>query len=95
MSEQTLYCEECLEDIPASEIFWEDDRLYCKLCGSELEPEDRDLWEQIDGNLEDLRFSDDEEDEEKEEAAEEKEEEEEAAKPGEAEEAPGPIPERD
>lgn len=37
MSEKSVYCEECVEDIPNDECFWDDKRLYCGRCGSELE----------------------------------------------------------
>ena len=64
MTEQNLYCEECVEDIPASEVYLEDDRLYCKQCGSELASPDGDLFEEIEGNLDNMRFRDEEEEEE-------------------------------
>lgn len=64
MSEQNLFCEECVEDIPASEVFLEDDRLYCKQCGSELNSPSGDLFEEIEGNLDHLQFRDAEEEEE-------------------------------
>lgn len=49
MSQKTIYCAECLEDIPNAEVKWEDDRLYCGRCGSELAPEaeDKDLLDEI------------------------------------------------
>ncbi len=64
MAEQNLYCEECVEDIPASEVFLEDERLYCKQCGSELALPDGDLFEEIEGNLDHMQFRDEEEEEE-------------------------------
>lgn len=63
MSEKTLFCEECVEDIEPSEVYLEDDRLYCKVCGSELESPDRDLFEEIEGNIDNLHFRDNEEEE--------------------------------
>ncbi len=39
MNAKTVYCEECLEDIPNSEMYWDEQRLYCGRCGSELELE--------------------------------------------------------
>lgn len=64
MAEQNLYCEECVEEIPGSEVYLEDDRLYCKQCGSELESPDGDLFEEIEGNIDNMQFRDDEEEEE-------------------------------
>ena len=58
MAEQTVYCEECLEDIPASEVYWDDSRLYCRRCGSELEPPDRDIFEEIEDNRTGFLFRD-------------------------------------
>lgn len=72
MAEQTVYCEECVEDIPADEVYWEDDRLYCRRCGSELEPPDRDIFEEIVDNRTGFLFRDEEpsdEDEEEDEEA--------------------------
>ncbi len=37
MNAKSVYCEECVEDIPNNEIYWEEDRIYCGRCGSELE----------------------------------------------------------
>lgn len=37
MKAKTIHCEECVEDIPSDEVYWEDDRLYCGRCGSELD----------------------------------------------------------
>ncbi|MEE8433960.1 MAG: hypothetical protein V3S64_04155 [bacterium] len=64
MTEQNLFCEECVEEIPASEVFLEDDRLYCKQCGSELGSPDSDLFEEIEGNLDHMQFRDEEEEDE-------------------------------
>ncbi len=47
MADRTVYCEECVEEIPASEVYWDDGRLYCRRCGSEVEPPDRDIFEEI------------------------------------------------
>jgi len=73
MSQKTIYCGECLEDIPNTEVHWEDNRLYCGRCGSELAPdaEDRDLLDEISSGkprrLYTLEDDDDEEEEEDEE----------------------------
>ena len=70
MSQKTIYCGECLEDIPNTEVQWEDNRLYCGRCGSELAPdtEDRDLLDEISSRkprrLYSLEDEDEEEDEE-------------------------------
>ena len=37
MKNKTVYCEECVEEIPGDEVYWEDEHLYCRRCGSELE----------------------------------------------------------
>ncbi|HEX7929092.1 MAG TPA: hypothetical protein VF678_15965 [bacterium] len=37
MKPKTIHCEECVEEIPGDEVYWEDDRLYCGRCGSELD----------------------------------------------------------
>jgi ribosomal protein S27AE len=37
MKAKTIHCDECLEEIPSAEMYWEDERLYCGRCGSELE----------------------------------------------------------
>jgi hypothetical protein len=49
MKAKTVHCEECVEDIPNDEIYWEEDRMYCGRCGSELEltQEASDLFETI------------------------------------------------
>ena len=49
MNPKTIYCAECMEEIPNSEAQWEDNKLYCGRCGSELSPdtEDRDLLDEI------------------------------------------------
>lgn len=45
---RTIYCEECVEEIPGDEVLWEDGRLYCRRCGSELEATGRrDVFEEI------------------------------------------------
>lgn len=59
MAEQTVFCEECVEEIPASEVYWDDGRLYCRRCGSELEPPDRDIFEEIVDNRSGFVFRDD------------------------------------
>ena len=72
MAERTVYCEECVEEIPASEVYWDDGRLYCRRCGSEVEPPDRDIFEEIVDNRSGFLFRneelDDVDDEEEEEA---------------------------
>jgi len=77
MAEQTVYCEECVEDIPASEVYWEDGRLYCRRCGSEVEAPDRDIFEEIVDNRTGFLFRDaepaDVDDEEEEDEEEEEE----------------------
>lgn len=37
MADKTAYCEDCVEEIPGDEVYWEEKRLYCGRCGSELE----------------------------------------------------------
>ena len=70
MSPKTIYCAECMEDIPNEEVQWEDDKLYCGRCGSELNPEaeDRDLLDEISAGkprrLYTLEDDDDDEDDE-------------------------------
>ena len=73
MSPKTIYCAECMEDIPNDEVQWEDDKLYCGRCGSELNPdtEDRDLLDEISAGkprrlytLEDDNDEDDEDEDE-------------------------------
>lgn len=60
MAEQTVYCEECVEDIPASEVYWDEGRLYCRRCGSEVEAPDRDIFEEIVDNRTGFLFRDEE-----------------------------------
>ena len=75
MAERTVYCEECVEEIPASEVYWDDSRLYCRRCGSEVEPPDRDIFEEIVDNRSGFLFRngelDDADEEEEEEAVDE------------------------
>ncbi len=59
MTEHTVYCEECVEDIPADEVYWDAERLYCKRCGSEVEKADSDIFEEITENRSALIFRDD------------------------------------
>lgn len=56
MTEQTVYCEECVEDIPGSEVYVEENRLYCKRCGSEVESPDPDIFEEIESNQTEFVF---------------------------------------
>ena len=37
MDAKRVFCEECVEEIPNDEVYWEDERMYCGRCGSELE----------------------------------------------------------
>ncbi len=37
MNVKTVYCEECMEDIPNDEVYWDERRLYCGRCGGEME----------------------------------------------------------
>ena len=37
MERNKIYCEECVEDIPNDEVYWDEARLYCGRCGSELD----------------------------------------------------------
>lgn len=37
MNANAVHCEECVEDIPNDEIYWEEERIHCRRCGSELE----------------------------------------------------------
>ena len=72
MENAGFYCEECVEDISANNVFWEGERAYCGQCGSELDMdstrtdlvdqiEDDEIPESIATNFED---DDDTEDEE-------------------------------
>src|SRR5271170_4931627 len=72
MKPKSIHCEECVENIPSSEWQWEDGKLYCARCGSELSPspEDRDLLDDISSGrprrlftLEDDKGDEEEEDE--------------------------------
>jgi hypothetical protein len=78
MAEQTVYCEECVEDIPPNEVYWDEGRLYCRRCGGELEPPDRDVFEDILDHRAGMTFRDDEpsdDDDEEEDEADDAEEE--------------------
>ena len=57
-----VYCEECMEDIPNEDVYWDEDRLYCKICGSEVEPPDGDIFDQIVDNRSSFIFRDDDPD---------------------------------
>jgi len=50
---QTLYCEECLEDIAPNDVYWEGKRGYCGHCGSELDTESHqaDMVDVIQGKI--------------------------------------------
>lgn len=37
MNPKSVFCEECLEEIPNDECYWDEKRLFCGRCGSELE----------------------------------------------------------
>lgn len=103
MAEQTVYCEECVEDIPASEVYWEEGRLYCRRCGSEVEAPDRDIFEEIVDNRTGFLFRDaeppdldaDEEEEEEEGEAEAAEAEPEPDEPPADDAEDGEAPERE
>ena len=58
MAKQTVYCEECVEEIPASDVYWDDGRLYCGRCGSEVQTPDRDIFEEIMANRSGFLFRD-------------------------------------
>lgn len=49
MKPKKNYCEECLEDIPNDEVYWEGTRLYCGRCGSEMDASgpSPDVFEEI------------------------------------------------
>ena len=49
MEPNAVYCEECVEEIPNHEVYWEEARMYCGRCGSELETEAvaTDVFDQI------------------------------------------------
>ncbi len=75
MNAKAVFCEECVEDIPNNEIYWEDDRIYCGKCGSELElpAETADLLDTINKgtakplySFENEEYDGDEDDEEEE-----------------------------
>ncbi|MBI3992863.1 MAG: hypothetical protein HY342_06295 [Candidatus Lambdaproteobacteria bacterium] len=80
MERNKVYCEECVEDIPNDEVYWDESRLYCGRCGSELDTTliDSDVFNAITAgrpessflkNDDDL-YADDDEEEEYEEGAE-------------------------
>lgn len=60
----TVYCEECLEDIPAKEVYWEGNRAYCGQCGGELdiEGDGPDLLDALESGQVARPFSHDEDD---------------------------------
>ena len=39
MKSKKVFCEECVEEIPNNEVYWDEKRLYCGRCGSEIEQE--------------------------------------------------------
>lgn len=44
----TFYCEDCMEEVAADDVFWEGEHAYCGRCGSELElSSDEDLVDTI------------------------------------------------
>ena len=61
-AKKTVYCEECMENIPHGEVLVEDGRLYCGQCGGEVEPPDPDIFEQIVDNRTSFLFRSDTED---------------------------------
>jgi hypothetical protein len=40
MAKGIYYCEECVEEISGSDVYWEGSRAYCGQCGSELDTDD-------------------------------------------------------
>jgi len=79
MSQKTIYCAECMEDISNDEVQWEDDKLYCGRCGSELSPDpaERDLLDEISaGKRRRLYTLEDEEEDEEDDDLEEEDEDE-------------------
>ena len=40
MAKGNYYCEECVEEISGSDVFWEGGRAYCGQCGSELDTDE-------------------------------------------------------
>ncbi|MDH4247562.1 MAG: hypothetical protein OEW39_07080 [Deltaproteobacteria bacterium] len=61
-AKKTVYCEECMEDIPNGELLLEDSRLYCGRCGGEVEAPDPDIFETIVDNRSAFLFRSDTED---------------------------------
>lgn len=75
MNPKSVFCEECLEEIPNDECYWDEKRLFCGRCGSELElgAAAPDVFEEITTEkatrllrLEDEDFDDESDDEESE-----------------------------
>lgn len=56
MARYSVYCEECVEEIPSDEVQWQDGRLYCARCGSEVEAPEGDVFEQILANRSGMVF---------------------------------------
>ena len=70
MAKGIYYCEECVEEISRSDVFWENNRAYCGRCGGELDLDEEaaDVVEHITGGkgtspVRPLEDDDDEEDE--------------------------------
>ena len=73
MKNKTAYCEDCVEEIPGDEVYWEEKRMYCGRCGSELEidPDTADIVDTFAGgsaqplySFEDEEFDEQDEEEE-------------------------------
>ncbi len=73
MNPKTVYCEECVEEIPNDDVYWEDERMYCGRCGSELEisKKESDVFDTFTGRSAEPLYS--QEDEEYDEGDEEEE----------------------
>ncbi len=58
MKRGAVYCEECVEDIPNDEMYWDETRLYCGRCGSELDTTeiDSDVFNTITSGQPDKSF---------------------------------------
>jgi hypothetical protein len=71
MAKGNYYCEECVEEISQSDVFWENSRAYCGRCGGELDMDEEaaDVVEHITTRKgrSPIISTEDEEDEEKDE----------------------------
>ena len=70
MAKGIYYCEECVEEISRSDVFWENNRAYCGRCGGELDLDEEaaDVVEHITGGkgISPVRTLEDDEADEKE-----------------------------